>query len=219
VTDGELFDVSGSGVAEPIVAVFATVAVEVEAIPALMVKEAEAPTASDARVQLTVVPSVHDPDGTEAAVAVSPAGMRSATVTAVATDGPSFVTTMAYVTDWPGTAGVGVAVLVARRSACVVSVVVTVLSLFVLFESGTAELIVALFESTVPVAMPAGAMTVMVLVTGPVPAVFVARVQLIVPATFEQPDGSDTTVSPAGSGSVTDTLVASDGPAFPIENV
>jgi hypothetical protein len=112
-----------------------------------------------------------------------------------------------------------VAVFVARRSACVVNVDDTVLWLLRLFESGTAELIVAVFESTVPVAIPAGAMTVMVFVTGPVPAVFVANVQLIVPATFEQPDGRETTASPLGKGSVIETLVASDGPAFAIENV
>jgi hypothetical protein len=96
VAVGELFDGSGSGVADPVVAMFGTDAVELDAIPAAMVNVAEAPTASEASEQFTVVPSVHDPDGTDADVAVSPAGMRSATVTAVAIDGPSFVTTMAY---------------------------------------------------------------------------------------------------------------------------
>jgi hypothetical protein len=96
VTDGPLLVRSGSGVAEPTVAVFVTALVELEAMPALMVKVADAPTARDASEQFTVVPRVHDPDETEADVAVSPAGITSVTVTVVATDGPSLVTTMAY---------------------------------------------------------------------------------------------------------------------------
>jgi hypothetical protein len=112
-----------------------------------------------------------------------------------------------------------VAVFVARRSACVASVDVTVLWLLRLFGSGTAEVIEAVFDSTVPAAMPAGAMTVIVFVTGPVPAVFVAMVQLMVPATFVHPEGRATTVRPVGKVSVTATLVASEGPALEIENV
>ena len=105
------------------------------------------------------------------------------------------------------------------RSDDAVTVVVTVALLFVVFGSGVAELIDAVFEIEPPFA---GASSVIVIVSVP-PAANDAAVHVTVPVASEQenvpPLVALTKVDPAGSVSVTTALLAADEPAFATASV
>src|SRR6185369_9261703 len=59
-----------------------------------------APTASEARVHVTVVVPEHDQPVPAADTSVAPAGRTSETETSVAVDGPAFETPSVYVIGW-----------------------------------------------------------------------------------------------------------------------
>src|SRR5262249_3195531 len=90
-------------------------------------------------VPATIVPSEHGKPPLRAPLAdmqVSPAGAGSLSVTLAASDGPAFVTVIAYVTVDPGVACVG-PLFETWRSATGVTVTALVATLFSVFGSVT----------------------------------------------------------------------------------
>ena len=150
---------------------------------------------------------------------VTPAGRVSVMDSALASEGPLFTTTSEYATDAPATTVAG-PVLVMARSAEGVTVVDAVEVLLPGTGSVVADVTVAVSDS---VAACPGAVTVTVIDGAEVPVASVGRVQVTetLPV-FEQVHPvpvADTKVTPAGSVSVTDTDVASDGPALATASV
>jgi hypothetical protein len=123
---------SGSGVADPAIAVFDTAAVVDGSIVPVTVTVAVAPTARSPNAQLTLrVATEQEPT---VAVAVMPAastefGNVSDTVAPDATETPSFRTMMVQVAVCPGVNVAGLAVFVTDKSADVVIVPVAVVVL------------------------------------------------------------------------------------------
>src|SRR5689334_23314262 len=95
---------------------------------------------------------VPPPAPTQVQVQVNDAGNVSATVAPVALLGPELEAVIVYVTEPPGVAVVTPSVFVIARSACGVSVSVSVALLFAGVGSATALDTVAVFESE-PVAV------------------------------------------------------------------
>ena len=144
----------------------------------------------------------------------SPAGGVSVRTTAVASDGPLFVTTSEYTAWLPGTMGLGDTVLVTTRSAWAVVGEVTVAKSLAAFGSGVVVDTRPLFV-TGPVTE--GATRAMTVTLAEVPAARVPNEQTgSPPFTVHDPvDGAvDVTVRLLSGSSVTTTLAASDGPAF-----
>jgi hypothetical protein len=140
---------------------------------------------------------------------VTVAGNVSVTTTLLALEGPKFVTDIVY-TRLLVAGTVAEPVLPRPTSATGATVVMTgTVTLFVEFGSTVGELTLAVFVS-VPLA---GAATVTVrLLTWPL--VKTPRLQLTTPLVFTPPPVALTKLTPAGSVSVTTTLLALDGPKF-----
>src|SRR5262249_34758166 len=192
------------------------------------------PTASDATVAVTVnvtvaatgtftvalmlpvpdgVPQAPPPAPAHVQVALeSAAGRVSITVAPIALLGPALVTVIVYVTVEPGTIVVTPLVLDIPRS--VIGAVIAVVAIAVLLPaagSGVDALdTVAVLVIGSGVVWPGGTANVAMMATGAAPAA-------IVPSEHGNPPLhaplAETNVSPAGGGSVTGTLNASDGPA------
>src|SRR5258705_471485 len=145
---------------------------------------------------------------------VVPGGIGSVTVTPSAGDGPLFVATSVYVTGRPVPYGGGDAVFVIDKSpGPALTAVVVVALLFAAFGSLVPLLTVAVFDIVEPPGVELLTFTVSVIVAEP-PAMSVPRLQVTVgPAVHVPCDGvAETKVVFAGSGSETETVLASDGP-------
>jgi hypothetical protein len=217
----ELFDGTGSGVAEETVAVFVIVVPAAPVACRTIVKTPDAPEAIDGIVHVTFGVVQAQPAAGVTDTKEVPAGTRSVSTAFAAPPGPLFVTVTVYVTFWPVTTAAGVPVFVTARSASdgAATGVETLEELFVGSGSAVVDVIAAVFPMSVPVSVPAGTATTSVNVSA-APAGKRARVQLTVPVEptegvehVQVPgDTSDTNVVPEESGSVSATLVASLGP-------
>jgi hypothetical protein len=150
------------------------------------------------------------------------AGVLSVTLTVCASLGPRLLAVMVKVTSVFG-AVVGGAVFVTARSALVTTVELTVDELFPAVVSGV-PVMLAVFEIVVPAAVDAGTLTV--IANGVLaPAGMLVNVQVTVPdvapgagVVHENPEPEVgvklANAVPAGTLSVSTTLVATLGPAF-----
>jgi len=213
----ELLARFGSGPEPATVAVFDTAALLW--MDTTIVIVTELPTGSVPRAQVTVEPLAQLPWVVATEVSVVPAGRTSVITTFCPAAGPLLVTTIVKVTL---PAAGPLEVLAMLRSAATAETVAVVLALlFPGIESGVELLTVAVLV-IVPV-VPDDTFTTIENVAD-APAGSVAIVHVIVPVA---PAGgvvhakvgpvvwlSETNVVPAGTVSVSDTLAASEGPAF-----
>jgi len=177
------------------------------------------------------VAKLHDgapglPDATSAQLAGGPeftekltkpvfAGGESVNATLWASDGPLFVIVIVYVMSLPAVTGSGESVFVTATSADTTTVVVAVAESFDGSGSLTPELAVAVLERTVAAVTPGPTCTVTVTLADP-PFTSAPRLQLTVVVPVHDPCDAtaDTKEVPAGTGSVSVTFGASDGPVF-----
>ena len=179
-----------------------------------------APGATVPTLQVTVVVPEHDPADGVADTNVVLAGTASVTDTFGASDGPLFVTGMAYVMFVPSVADAG-AILDTPTSAAVVTVVVAVAVLLAAFGSDVADVTAAEFVMVVLSATEASTCTTKLKdAEAPLANEPVVALTLPVPPTggvvVAQPTGalSEKNVVLAGTASVSDTLAALPGPAL-----
>jgi hypothetical protein len=207
-----LFVVSGSGVLENTVAEFVTMPVTLAATATTRSTVTVVPFARGPRVQVTVVVPLHvqpaDGDDTN----VMPVGSVSFTVTVAACDGPLFSTDTVNVAFVPARME-PVCDFVALRSAAAPAVSLRIEVLFAAAGSGVVDDTVAPLM-TEPVTVAAMATTMSTLVSAPFASGPLVHVTVVVPVHVQPAVGDDTNVRPAGNGSVTVTLAASDGPAL-----
>jgi hypothetical protein len=138
---------------------------------------------------------------------VRPAGVESVTCTLVAFPGPRLVTVMVYAAFWPAIREPESVLLIAKSAAAETGFVVEL----VLFDgngSGVVELTVAVLVMF-PVAAGETAYVVVIVAVAKGTSVPSEHGKGVVQAPL-----LETNVSPAGVGSLTETLCASDGPAF-----
>ena len=212
-----LSEASGSFAPDPADAVLLSTvpATTPEPTCTVSVTVADAPLARAPRLHVTVVVPPHDPCEGVADTNDVPAGCVSVIVTPGASDGPVFVTPIAYVRSVPAVTGSGESVFVTARSADAATVVVAVAALSEASGSVTAELADAALLSTVPAATPSPTCTVSVTVAA-VPLARAPRLHVTVVIPLHVPcDGAAVTNDvPAGSVSVSETAPTSDGPVF-----
>jgi hypothetical protein len=225
-----LFAAFGSPVALVIVAVFEIVPGAVADVFRTSVKVALPAEANAAIVHVTApVP----PAGGVAQVNTGPAlcvietnvvlaGSASLSDTFCACEGPLFVAAIVYVTSAPAVTAIAVGVFVIARSALeAATAVVVVALLFAGFGSAVALVIVTMFDSvpdapfgvsstSVKVALAAAASVEIVQVTGPVPPTG-GVVHVKAGPVFCDIEAN---VLLAGTGSLSETVCASDGPLF-----
>jgi hypothetical protein len=231
VVVAELSVVSGSLVVDETVAVFEiTVASTVPAFTlTISANVALPPDASEGAVQFTepVAPTagvvhVHPATGASETKVVLAARV-SLRATLEAASGPVLLTAIEYVRFAPAVTGSGESVFVTATSAPVpaIVVVVVVAELSDGSVSAVSDVTVAVFETTVPAAVPALTFTTNVNVPLP-PAASDADVLLTVPVPPTagvvelHPAGavSETNVAAAGVTSVSATLAAASGPSL-----
>ena len=209
-----LFARTGSNVADDTDAVLVRVAAWPGAVTVTVTTGAAVPVARPAVVQVTeTLPTFVQVQPVPVAdTSTTPTGSVSVTVSEAASDGPLFTTTSEYDTDPPATTVAG-PVLVIARSADAVTVVLADELLFAGSGSAVADDTVAVFDSE-PAWAGAVTSTVIVGAVAPVASSGVVQVTDTLPAFVQvQPvPVADANVTPAGSVSVTETPVASEGP-------
>src|SRR5262249_27526856 len=207
-----LLDPSGSDVVELAEAVFVSVRPAAALVArGVIVKVAVSSEASVRASQVTVLPAAVQP--WEAETKASAAGSVSVTVAPSAGSGPLLCRVSVKSTAPPTPIESEEAVFETARSAAgVFTSTVAAASLLELSGSSIAVLALAVFVKVWPAA-EAAARAVIVTV-GVAPAARVPRAQVTVEPAPVQPAEAETTVSPAGSVSVTVVASAGLGPSF-----
>ena len=214
VTDEVLSAGFGSAVVDATDAVLVRDAAWFGAVTVTAMAGADVPVARSGRVHVTeTLPAFEQTHPVPVAdTKVTPAGRVSVTATLAASDGPAFATVSVYPTV-PAATTVAGPVFAIDRSARAVTPVDAVAVLLPAFGSAVAADTTAVSVSE---AAWAGAVTVTVIVgaVAPVASEALVHVTDTLPLlTHDQPvPVALTKVMPAGSVSVTDTAVASEGP-------